>query len=268
LGRVLVEFADKAHQYFTHDHLREAVLLILSGLFWPQAANLSGPAAWQTLIEAGYRIDALREQWYTAQMPALSATLIAEAWEQPPRWTTGLYNEPLVNRYLLGQALLQRVEMCAGDHREQMSTESLIRLHDLWGYRQLFDSNDDASQSRFFDEVYQKVDRLATYKTPVEEKYAELFEWWALRRHHPPKATDLKALAGQVQAKGYDKELALLEAAADRGQLIPIKGDSELCPGCYMYLPAQTVRNLRAGHLATCPNCHRAVLYWMPALAI
>jgi hypothetical protein len=114
LSRVLLEFADKAGQYFTPDHLRQAGLNILGALFWPAAAGLDGTAAWHSLQKAGYDIAALRHRWAATQLPALTDTLIAEAWERPPRWTTGLYNQRLVQRYLLAQQLIRRLEQAFG----------------------------------------------------------------------------------------------------------------------------------------------------------
>jgi hypothetical protein len=266
LSRVLLEFADKAGEYFTQNDLRQAVVHILGALFWPKAAGLDGPAAWQSFLQAGFNEATLRQRWSAVDMLALTATLVAEAWGHPPRWTTALHNQELVQPYLLVQALLQRIEASTGQHHQHIS-ETRFEVHDLWGYRQLDLTEGDGVLAALFDEVNRKLDKLAGYKTPVEEKYADLFAWWQLWQRQGP-SVEAAELASRVQIAGFATEMQLLEPLADEGQLATVKGDSELCPECFTYLPGQMVRRLRSGYLVVCPNCHQTVLYWQPVLEI
>lgn len=266
LGRVLLEFADKAGAYFTQNDLRQVVLHFLGALFWPKAASLDGPAAWQSLLQAGFDETSLCQHWLAVGLPMLIATLVAEAWGNPPRWTTALHNQGLVQPYLLVQALLQRVEACAGQQYRHISG-TRFEVRDLWGYRHLDPTGGDGVLAALLDEVNQKLDKLTGYKTPVEEKYADLFAWWRLQQR-PGPSVEATELASRVQMAGFISEMQLLDPLTGDGQLAAVKGDSEVCPECFTYLPGQIMRRLRSGYLVVCPNCHQTALYWKPVLEI
>lgn len=268
LGRVLLEFADKAGDYFTQDHLRPAVLHIFGALFWPAGARLDGSAAWHSLQETGYYVAKLRQQWAAAQMPVLTAILIAEAWEQPPRWTKGLNDQPLVQRYLLVQELMRRIEQAVGPRAWHLGSEATIGLHDLWGFRQITTGEDDSLSPAFFTQTSRHVQQLVAYQTPVEEKYANLFTWWRLQQNQSGQSVRLAELSKQVEADGFSREMDLLKSLVTSDQLCPIQGDNEFCPKCFIQLPGQLMRSLHSGQLVKCSNCRRTVLYWQPVLEI
>jgi hypothetical protein len=266
LGRILLEFASKVH-IFTVDDLRQGVLFILGGLFWPEGSGLEGTAAWDILIEAGCDLDTLRNDWKVTDLPALVTLLIAEAWDKPPRWQDGLWDEPLVQRFMLVQALIDQIERRAGERYWQSLESAPIETQALWGFRWLTDfTEDDAHQPYPFADIISQLDRLVSYQTPVEEKYAALFAWWKLKQQHQDHSADASNLIDQVRQSGYTEELRLLQSLPSDGKVTAIRGDTEYCARCYLQLPTRITRSLRYGRLELCPNCRRVALYWKPAL--
>jgi hypothetical protein len=163
LGRILLEFADKAEDQFTANDLRQAVLNSLGGLFWPSAVGLTGPSAWETLIEAGHDEATLRNQWTAAKMPALIAALITEAWGGPPGWQRGLYDESLVRHYLLVQALIHKMEHHVGEKYWHISTNESFDMQDLWGFRRVSDVTNGKQSAHSFAEIATQFDRCLVY---------------------------------------------------------------------------------------------------------
>jgi hypothetical protein len=267
LGRVLLEFASKV-DVFTLDDLRQGILLILGGLFWPEGAGLDGNGAWDILIEAGCDGDTLRGVWEITDLPALTTLLICEAWDEPPGWQDGLWDEPLVQRFMLAQALLDQIEQRIGQRYWEPLESKPVESQALWGFRWLTDlAEGNTHQIYSFTEIISHLDRLASYQTPVEEKYANLLAWWRLEQKHQGKTVQATELIGQVHQAGYTEELQLLRSLPPDGQVLAIQGETEYCACCYIQLPIQITQSLRHGRLALCPNCRRAALYWKPVVS-
>jgi hypothetical protein len=267
LCRVLLEFADKFEDHiFSRDHLRDCVVRIFCGLFWPQAMGLDGPGAWDILMASGYDATTLQRHWSESGLPPLIVALITKAWDEIPAWRRLLFDEGMTQTFMLGQALINHVEqrLVPGFWREL--DDQSVNEQMLWGFRRAPDLTDDESQPYLLGDAVARFDRLALFRTPVEEKYADLFSWSNFRRQYQDHTPEAQELLSQVQRQGYVAELNLLKSRPPTTEICALEGDFEYCPRCYIGLPRRVLRNLTRGELALCPNCGQAVLYWKPKL--
>ncbi len=269
LCRVLLEFADKVEDHiFSKDNLRECVVHIFGGLFWPQAIGLDGPGAWDVLAESGYDATTLKLHWSESELLPLTVALIIEAWDEIPGWKRLLFDEQMTQTFMLGQALISHVEqrLVSGFWREL--DDQSVNEQVLWGFRRAPDLTDDKSQPYQLSDAVDEFDRLAHYRTPVEEKYADLFSWSNFRRQCRDHTPEAQKLLTQVRQQGYVDELNLIKSRPPTTKICALEGNFEYCPHCYIGLPRQVLQNLTRGELALCPNCGQVVLYWKPKLSL
>ncbi len=269
LGRILLEFADKVDSMiFSDKDFRECVLLLLGGLFWPRAAGLEGPAAWQSLIESGCALTELQTLWDQRQLSALLVLLVTEAWGRVPHWHQLLGDEAQIQVYMLAQALIQHSESALSPRFWETLRETSLDTQAVWGFRRLGDLSGTDTPTADFASMLQHFVQLAEYRTPVEEKYADLFAWWELRQRYRDQAPEGQALFAQIQHAGYGDELNILKTLSPDADILPLVGDTEYCPHCSIALTSQVLWRVRRGDLALCSQCRRVALYWQPKLAV
>jgi hypothetical protein len=279
LGRILLEYADKvlpeivdraegSRKAELNTDFRQCVLLVIGGLVWTAGIGLQGTSAWDEFIASGLPLSTLQDLWQKTQLPALVVLLLSEAWENPPPWSVGLRSRSVVQSFLLARTLIEQIERCAGDRFWVQSAASKPETQNLWGFQRVTDLLTDRDTPYPLDNALARLERLVHYRTPVEEKYAKLFDWWDLHRSHQERAPAAVELVGQLAQEGFSGELQLLRSLPPDAEVRALESGKEHCPVCHLHLPDKVLQTLRLGRLAICPNCCRGGLYWKPVLHI
>ena len=269
LGRILLEFADKVDSsIFSDKDFRECVLLLIGGLFWPRAAGLEGSGAWQSLVAGDYTLTELHNLWNQRQLSALLVLLITEAWGQVPHWHQLLGDEAQIQVYMLAQALIQHCELALSPHFWETLGETSLDTQAVWGFRHLSDLSDIDAPITDFASILQNFVQLVEYRTPVEEKYVDLFAWWKLRQHYRDQTPEGQTILAQIEQAGYGDEINILKALSPDAEILPLVGNTEYCPYCFIALTEQVLWSVRRGDMSLCPQCYGVALYWKPKLVV
>ena len=266
LGRILLEFRDKAGDVFSQRDLQACIWSIFGGLFWSQRIQLAGVCAWTTLAVGGEQASMLQDHWKQADLDSLMVLLLAEAWSDPPEWENAIGDEATVLDYLAVKELIQRVEACVGARFWDSIAPSANDMGDLWGFRSAHDFYQSSKVPFSLDSAVEHFARMAAYRTPLEEKYASLFDWWDLVRTGQEATTRARALVAHLTQSGQTREMATLRTLPRTEKACGVEYAVEYCPRCCIALPRYVIQNLQDGELAACPNCRKAVLFWRPTL--
>lgn len=262
LGRVLLEVADKCgtevtpDAVFSRSDFQRCALLMLSGMFWPAGAELDGTSAWD-LLSAQRDPVQLPQMAEKTELLVIVAELIARAWGEAPTWQRGMINPTLVQEYLGIQALLHRIEQRLGQRFWSRLSDMPVSTLSLLGFRRLADVEHESRQAHVFQITIARLDRLASYRTPVEEKFAPLLAWWSSPQHLLPPPLQI--------AREYPREVELLRTRPKARVVALVEGTSH-CPACFRRLAQAVQDRLRRGNLEMCNNCRNAMLYWKPTL--
>jgi hypothetical protein len=266
LGRVLLEFAAKV-ELFTDRDLRQNTLWLLSGFFWPNATGLAGRGAWPRLAHFHDSREELREQWKMAGLTALTAVLIVEGWGEPPKWDRSIHRPALVQRYLLVKELLTKLEEYLGEQFWHVLKSAPVEEKALWGFRNLSDL-ESGERTYLLSDTVNVLDRLRDYWTPVEEKYWALFTWQRLRFEGREHSFVASKLIEHLEDLGHTDELMMLKELPATTSLMPLKPGDEHCPRCSIRFPAVSLRKLKSGGLALCPQCTSVIVYRRASLSL
>lgn len=265
LCRILLEIADKcgtttaANPAFTRDHFRECTLGILGALYWSAGAGLDGDNAWDVLCANGHAQAELVRLCDIAELTVLAAELVAQTWGEPPPWQRGLHNPSLVQTYLRTRELLQRMEQALGQRFWYRLESVEMSTISLFGFRRPADLHQPAETSHVFDRTLVYLDKLAAYRTPIEERFAPIIAWADATGRNTQQLTALRVR--------FPDEVALFEIRPN-ARLLASNDALTFCPGCHMQLAKNVITQIRRGQLAACNNCRKSILYYRPSLKL
>jgi len=267
LSRVLLEFFDKEEWgLFSSKDLRDCVLCILGGVFYPQLldAYKGKKGAWDVWLDFGIDVAQLRRAWHESGLSALVVLLIVEAWGEIPHWSKLLHDEPATRAFMSAKALIDRLERESGSRFWEGLEREHLASQDLWGFRRIADLFREEENAYTLEQAIGQFELLGHYRTPVEEKYADLLDWWKLRQQCREHTAEAKRLVARISHAGYDTELRLLRTLIPTCDILAVEGDSEYCPRCFTRLTGKVLWNLKKGNLQLCSNCGQVALYWKP----
>lgn len=263
LGRILLEFYEKV-QLFTEQDLRRCLLLIYGALFWPEAVELQGKSGWEHFLDAGYEVARLQELWQAANMPLLTAVLITQAWDKPKRWSDMIHRPQAVQRFVVARELVNHIEEKTGEHFWR-TIDSATDSQNIFGFRNLVELSAKGKPISV-ESIQNGIGNLAAYLTPAKEKYKYLFHWWDYQSKGTLDNNNMGKLAQAIIALGLKQELSLMRQLGKNGKLKPVQGEQDVCPKCFVKLPANVLHELHRYELKLCPVCRQAALYWEPAI--
>lgn len=266
LGRVLLEVYDKV-DLFTRQDLRRSVFQMVTGMFWPQGIGLSGDGVWPELAKAGYTPDELRELWDRYDLTPLLMTLFLEGWSNPVPWDVGLYDPKATQLYLRTKILFQHMEQTLGKHFWEDWRLRQANQRDVWGFRTIAAVDDPDHAIYPLAPAGERCTRLASYLTPVLEKYRSLWRLWPHVKAGRANSPQAARLVQHVRDQGFSQELNLILSLPKHGRVLPLPDGTSDCPGCFTRLPQRVTYFVREGQLALCPNCRRTVFFWEPRLS-
>jgi hypothetical protein len=108
--------------------------------------------------------------------------------------------------------------------------------------------------------------KLELYQGPLEEKYADLFEWLNVRNNRT-KASEAKKLFDRIQSVGQTRELELIKKREPIPLIKSISNEQQACPNCHYNLVQNVKSSIIKGNLTPCTNC-KALIWLKPKLIL
>ena len=136
---------------------------------------------------------------------------------------------------------------------------SALSLTDLQGFSDvaaLF--SEDRAVSEIPD-IKDRFSRLASFVTPIEQRYQRYFRW-----HRLSTSGKADAKAHALAAKLRREDPALFRTIQQAERIAPVIGDSQECPVTHIELPQSQLQQLRKGELLWSPYTNGVLLYWKP----
>jgi hypothetical protein len=130
----------------------------------------------------------------------------------------------LVQAYLGVQALLGHIEPGQGACFWSRLADMPMSTLSLLGFRRAADIEYRSRQAHAFQTTIARLDRLANYRTPVEERFASLFAWRSSSQRLLPRSPQI--------AREYPKEVALLRARP-KARVVALAEATPHCPACF-----------------------------------
>jgi hypothetical protein len=261
LSRVLLEFASKADSIFTRDDLYNCFWWIWGPLIWPKVVGLEGQAA-LNLMRLDHPDESIRQAWDESGLPGMSIAILCEALGQPPNWKAGLWDKKRVATFMVASEWIGRIRHCLGENAFEVQIQD---VDNAFGIRSAVEVVDptviSVEEHRRLQELF---DRIASYRTPMEEKYSPLIRLQALFKGGQSWTAEVQQLIEHIHKQGLSKEF---EGYNQRTvPILPSDGDDGYCPRCGGMLTIKAENALRQGQLVLCTISRDAWIFYQPKM--
>jgi hypothetical protein len=252
LARILIEFHEKT-EVFSSSHLREAVRQIWAPMFRKDGVL--------SVLISEETPDRILQLWDGEALTPIFILTVASAWPEPiPGWNMQQQVQS-VQRFLYAKHVIDRAETFLGRRFWRDINWEQIDWFNLRGFQNIADLIFDNMMTESAFDVTTHFERLAMFRTPIEQHYAPFFRWHRLcsrGREHTPEA---KQLAADLRQQYPD----LFRIVQQAQRIEAVIGDSRECPVTYIELPENDLAQLKRGKLITSPHAREVLLYWIPA---
>ncbi len=249
LGRVLLEFSNKASAVFTRDDLHRCFWIIWGPLVWPNIVGLDGTPTLRTFINK-FRQDRVQAAWAETGIPNLVKIMFGEVLGQPPSWRAGLWDKEKTELFIVASEWIKRIKQTIGDAAFSNSSTDLADAIGIPTISGLYLPR--TINSAYLEHVLLNFSKIENYLSPVEEKYEPLLALIQLEKGDPNSVVKRQHIIEEVLTQGLNKEY---EACKDG--LIPILGASETddgiyCPKCNAKQTNAAQNSIGRGELTLC----------------
>lgn len=265
LGRVLLEFANKASHVFLNEDLFRCFWLIWAPLVWPEIVGLKGATPTINTLIGQYKKQRVMEAWQSLNLPTLARIMTGETLRQPPNWEIGLRYNDQVEAFLVASEWIRRTKQMLGNNAFLGHTQDYIKAFGITNISSLYSL--PAFSESYLDYVLSNFNKIENYHPPVEEKYALLFELEKTIQSNPKDEKAKQALISEINARGLGRECDAF--LANPKPIYPAVVDEEgeiYCPRCGAELTENSQRELMRGQLVPCHNSKDAWLYLKPQI--
>lgn len=266
LGRVLLEFSNKASQVFTNEDLAKCFWLIWAPLAWPEIVGSKGSPTLRTLIKQ-FEFERIQEAWQRMGMPNLAKIMASETLRQPPNWETGLRYSDQAETFLVANEWIKRIKQILGVNAFSSHVEDSVEAYGVPNISSL--SSPSPISEFYLSHVLANFTKIENYRPPIEEKYSLFFELENSLRNNSLDKTATQILISEITKQGLGVECQNFLANQKPISGIILDEEGELyCPRCGAELTENSKGELIRGRMALCHNSKDTWLYLKPQISI
>ncbi len=266
LGRVLLEFSNKASQVFTNDDLAKCFWLIWAPLAWPEIVGSKGLPTLRTLIKQ-FELQRIQEAWQRMGMPNLAKIMASETLRQPPNWETGLRYSDQAETFLVANEWIKRIKQILGVNAFSSHVQDYVEAYGVPNISSL--SSPSPISEFYLGHVLANFTKIESYRPPIEEKYSLFFELEKILRNNPIDKNATQILISEINKQGLGVECQNFLANQKPIYGIMVDEEGELyCPRCGAELTENSQGELIRGRMVLCQNSKDTWLYLKPQIPI
>lgn len=266
LGRVLLEFSNKASQVFTNEDLAKCFWLIWAPLAWPEIVGSKGLPTLRTLIKQ-FEFERIQEAWKKMGMPNLAKIMASETLRQPPNWETGLRYSDQAETFLVANEWIKRTKQILGVNAFSSHVEDSVEAYGVPNVSSL--SSPSPISEFYLSHVLANFTKIENYRPPIEEKYSLFFELENSLRNNPLDKNATQILISEITKQGLGVECQNFLANQKPISGIILDEEGELyCPRCGAELTENSQGELIRGRIVLCQNSKDTWLYLKPQISI
>lgn len=266
LGRVLLEFSNKASQVFTNEDLAKCFWLIWAPLAWPEIVGSKGSPTLRTLIKQ-FEFERIQEAWQRMGMPNLAKIMASETLRQPPNWETGLRYSDQAETFLVANEWIKRIKQILGVNAFSSHVEDSVEAYGVPNISSL--SSPSPISEFYLSHVLANFTKIENYRPPIEEKYSLFFELENSLRNNPLDKNATQILISEITKQGLGVECQNFLANQKTISGIILDEEGELyCPRCGAELTENSKGELIRGRMVLCQNSKDTWLYLKPQISI
>jgi hypothetical protein len=214
------------------------------------------------LMRLDHPDESIRQAWDESGLPGMSIAILCEALGQPPNWKAGLWNKKRVATFMVASEWIGRIRHRLGENAFEVQVQD---VDNAFGIRSAVEVVDptviSVEEHRRLQELF---DRIASYRTPMEEKYSPLIRLQALFKGGQSWTAEVQQLIEHIHKQGLSKEF---EGYNQRTvPILPSDGDDGYCPRCGGMLTIKAENALRQGQLVLCTISRDAWIFYQPKM--
>jgi len=261
LGKVLLDFSDKATSVFTQEDFLKCLWLIWAPLVWPEIIGLDGSSTLK-IIGKKIPLDRIRQLWYKDNMPSIATVMFSETLGQPPNWNAGLSGTEKVETFITAREWINRSKQILGNDAFEFQASNIVDPIERPTISGIFSST--IIDESYIDYLRTNFSKIENYLSPIEEKFAPLIELDTLERVEPSNWNRKQVLIEQILAQGLEKPYK-----AYKNNLRPILGANETdegiyCPRCGASQSKVAQYSIEHGELMLCTYIKDAWIFLRP----
>lgn len=266
LGRVLLEFSNKASQVFTNEDLAKCFWLIWAPLAWPEIVGNKGLPTFRTLIKY-FELQRIQEAWQRMGLPNLAKIMVSETLRQPPNWETGLRYSNQAETFLVANAWIKRIKQLLGVNAFSSHLQDYVEAYGVPNISSL--SSPSPISESYLTHVLTNFSKIESYRPPIEEKYSLFFELEKILQKNPIDENARKILISEINQQGFSVECQSFLANPKPIYGVTVDEEGELyCPRCGAEMTKNSQGELIRGRMVLCQNSKDTWIYLRPRMPI
>jgi len=257
LGRVLIEFEEKA-EAFTSKDLLHCFWSVWAPLVWPELAG-SNKKSTIEFLHKSFSTEDIQSAWIESGLSSLTIFIMTQAFGKPPHWKTGIWSKRKSKTFLIARDLISRICKTLKINELRIESGDVLNSKGI-----VFENTLDDDIQEVTNVLNNDFKLLAGYLAPANEKYLPLIHAAKQLSSTHDVSGNSDNILNQIEENGLEKEWEeYLNHPA------PIKSIIEgeyFCPKCFGRLTIIGENNLKRGKLTLCTVSRDAWIYQIPNL--
>lgn len=258
LGRVLLEFADKADNFSRND-LAQCFWWIWAPLVWPRIVGFEGMSTMEILYEH-YPKEFIKE-WYENGLPTLTSLLMLQAFRTPPHWHSGIWLKDTTTTFIVVKELITKLRHFLGNDALKIDEEFTLESYGIESIYELIIPKSEFPSDQL-SQIESEISAIINYCPPTKEKFLPIMRYSELIKAGLEDSPESNRVKEQIHEHGLGKQLDWYKER--QAPIKDIPEDEEYCPRCFGKLTIQGINRLKRGELVLCTNRRDAWIYQVP----
>lgn len=249
LGRVLLEFSNKASNVYSHEDFFRCFWLLWGPLVWPSIIGRDGSQTLKILMKE-FQQERVQEAWQKMSIPSLAKVMFSEVLGQVLSWRAGFWDAEKVETFMVAREWINRIKQVIGEKAILSEPSDFTDVIGIPTISDLFST--PAISTSYLEYLHMTFAKIQNYRSPAEERYAPLIDFQRLGIVDTSNEDEKQRLIEQIRVQGLEKEFEAFKKTP-----VPIMATSIIdgviyCPKCGANQAKVAQQSIERGGLVLC----------------